>query len=84
MGKAICAFAVAAIPIAAAGTAHAGNGTAGSIKAERPPQTNKATSSPVVRDHRGGPRQSDSPQTDSWGNGTVRDHRKPVVELHFP
>jgi hypothetical protein len=23
-------------------------------------------------------------QTGSWNNGTVRDHRKPVVKLHFP
>ncbi len=78
------ALAVAATLFAAADAAHAGDSMGGDIKAERPPSTNKAKSSPVVRDHRGSSSQAGGSQMSSWGHGTVRDHRKPVVELHFP
>jgi hypothetical protein len=84
IAKAICTFAVGATLLATAAAARAGNGTVGGIKAERPPSTNKATLSPVVRDHRGGSSQTAGSHASGWGNGTVRDHRRPTVEVHFP
>jgi hypothetical protein len=83
-GNAICTFAAAALLLAVGDAARAGNGRVSGVKGQSPPSTNKTTPSPVVRDHRGGPSQTGGTQTSNWGNGTVRDHRKPIVELHFP
>jgi hypothetical protein len=84
MGNAICTFAAATLLLAAADAARAGDGRVNGVKGQGPPSTNKTTPSPVVRDHRDGSSQTGGTQTSNWGNGTVRDHRKPIVELHFP